>query len=76
MADAMTLEEALALVRQLSPVDRARLIERMAPDIERELKAAQSTLRKCPVWRADSPGEILGVCKDAMTAVTLDKSET
>ena len=43
MGRAVTLEEALAFVRQLSPVDKARLIEHMAPDIERELKAAQST---------------------------------
>lgn len=38
----MTLEEALAFERQLSPVDKARLIERMVPDIERELRAARS----------------------------------
>ena len=43
MGEAVTLEDALAFVRQLSPVDKARLIERMVPDIERELRAAQST---------------------------------
>jgi hypothetical protein len=37
----VTLEEVLASVRQLSPVDRARLIERIVPDIERELKSAR-----------------------------------
>jgi len=46
MENAVTLEEALALVRQLSPVDKARLIERIAPDIERELKAARPTQRR------------------------------
>jgi hypothetical protein len=39
----VALEEALAFVRQLSPVDKARLIERVVPDIERELRAARST---------------------------------
>jgi hypothetical protein len=42
MGEAVTLEEALAFVRQLSPVDKARLIERMVPDIERELRAARA----------------------------------
>jgi hypothetical protein len=43
MGEAVTLEEALAFVRQLSPVGKARLIERMVPDIERELGASRST---------------------------------
>ena len=43
MSEAVTLEEALAFVRQLSPVDKARLIEHMALDIERELRATRST---------------------------------
>jgi hypothetical protein len=42
MGEAVTLDEALAFVRQLSPVDKARLIERMVPDIERELRAARA----------------------------------
>jgi hypothetical protein len=45
MGESVTLEEAFAFVRQLSPVDKARLIERMVPDIERELRAAQLTPR-------------------------------
>ena len=45
MGEAVTLEEALAFVRQLSPVDKARLIARMVPDIERELCGARSTPR-------------------------------
>ncbi len=45
MGEAVTLEVALAFVRQLSPVDKARLIERMVPDIERELSGARSTPR-------------------------------
>ena len=43
MGETVTLDEALAFVRQLSAVDKARLIERMVPDIERELRAARST---------------------------------
>ena len=37
MQDIVTLEQALALARKLSPADKARLIERIVPDIEREL---------------------------------------
>ena len=53
MGNAVTLEEALVVVRHLSPVDKARLIERLAPDIERELKATQQTARKSlrGLWR-------------------------
>ena len=40
-------------MKQLSPFDKARLIERIVPDIERELKAARSTPRKSlrGLWR-------------------------
>lgn len=53
MGNATTLEDALALVRQLSPVDKARLIERIAPDIKRELAKTQTTSRKSlrGLWR-------------------------
>jgi hypothetical protein len=54
MERVVTLEEALALVKQLSPLDKARLIERIVPDIERELKTARSTPRKS-LW---------GLCAD------------
>jgi hypothetical protein len=46
METSVTLEQALELVQQLSPVDKARLIERIVPDIERELEAAHPTPRK------------------------------
>ncbi|HET89636.1 MAG TPA: hypothetical protein ENN99_02705 [Chloroflexi bacterium] len=46
MENSITLEEALAFVRQLSPVDKARLIERIAPDIERELASVRPVPRK------------------------------
>jgi hypothetical protein len=53
MERGVSLEEALDLVKQLSPLDKARLIERIFPDIERELKAAQPTPRKSlrGLWR-------------------------
>jgi hypothetical protein len=53
METGVSLEEALDLVKQLSPLDKARLIERIVPDIERELKAAQPTPRKSlrGLWR-------------------------
>jgi len=35
--DAVTLEDVFRLAKQLSPVDQVRLIERVAPEIEREL---------------------------------------
>jgi hypothetical protein len=50
----VTLEEALDLVKQLSPVDKARLIERIVPDIERELTAIPPIPRKS-LW---------GLCAD------------
>ena len=53
METVVTLEEALDLVKQLSPVDKARLIERIVPDIERELQSARTTPRKSlrGLWR-------------------------
>ena len=53
MEDSVTLQEALALVRRLSPVNKARLIEPGVPDIERELNAARPTPRKSlrGLWR-------------------------
>jgi hypothetical protein len=37
----MQLEEVLGFVKQLSLVDKVRLIERVAPEIERDLKTTQ-----------------------------------
>lgn len=41
MENVVTLTEVLKLVRQLSALDKVRLIERIAPQIERELVVAQ-----------------------------------
>lgn len=46
MEKVVTLEEVLDLARQLSPVDKVRLIQRVALEIERELAAAKRTPRK------------------------------
>ena len=50
----VTLEEVLQLVQHLSPLDKVRLIERIAPEIERALATGQS-----------APGKpLLGLAKD------------
>jgi hypothetical protein len=53
MDNSVTLEEILASVWELSPVDKAHLIERIVPDIERELKRARPTERRSlrGLWR-------------------------
>jgi hypothetical protein len=69
MGEAVTLEEAFAFVRQLSPVDKARLIERMVPDIERELRAAQLTPRVSlrGLWRGlDITGDEIDQAREDM----------
>jgi hypothetical protein len=49
----VTLEEVVASVRDLSPVDKAQLINRIVPDIERELKSARRAERESlrGLWR-------------------------
>lgn len=39
MEQGITLETVLQMAQQLSPVDKIRLVERIAPEIERELRA-------------------------------------
>lgn len=53
MEEVVTLEEVLDLVKQLSPVDKVRLIERVAPEIEHELAFTTRTPRKSlrGLWR-------------------------
>ncbi|BAT56114.1 hypothetical protein NOS3756_51160 [Nostoc sp. NIES-3756] len=45
MEKAVTIEDALALVKQLSLIDKIRLIEQVAPQIEKELISVQSKQR-------------------------------
>lgn len=58
----MTLEEVLNLIKQLSVVDKVRLIERIPPEIERELIAVQPFPRKS-LW---------GLCADLGQAPSAD----
>ncbi len=54
----MTLEEVFSLVKQLSLVDKVRLIERVAPEIERDLTEPRPMSRRS-LW---------GLCADLGTA--------
>ncbi|MDF5709689.1 MAG: hypothetical protein PUP90_18995 [Nostoc sp. S4] len=47
----MSLKEVLRLAKQLSTVDKVRLIQQIAPDIERELTDKLSTLSRQSLWR-------------------------
>jgi dihydroneopterin aldolase len=58
-----TVDEVFELVRQLSTVDKVRLIERVAPEIERELMAD----------RAGQSRSLLGLVKDLGPAPTADE---
>ncbi len=58
-----TFEEILKLVEQLTPLEKVRLIERVAPDIERELATGE---RKPSV-------SLLGTLKDLGPAPTTEE---
>ena len=45
MENSITLNEVLALARRLSPIDKVRLIEQVAPQIERDLQPDQVVSR-------------------------------
>jgi hypothetical protein len=59
----MRLEEVLGFVKQLSLVDKVRLIERVAPEIERDLKTTQK-MPKQSLW---------GICADLGNALSADQ---
>jgi hypothetical protein len=46
MTDTVTLDHVLKLAEQLSPLDKIRLIERVAPQLERELQAIDDRPRQ------------------------------
>jgi len=46
MTTLVTLDQVLTLAHRLSPVDKVRLIEHIAPQIEQELQASQNGPRK------------------------------
>jgi hypothetical protein len=49
-----TLEQVVSLARQLPPVEKIRLIERMVPEIERDMLGQRPLKRK----------SLLGLCAD------------
>ena len=51
---AATLEQGVSLARQLPPVEKIRLIERMVPEIERDMLGQRPLKRK----------SLLGLCAD------------
>jgi hypothetical protein len=61
--DTMQLEEVLGFVKQLSLVDKVRLIERVAPEIERDLKTTQK-IPKRSLW---------GICSNLGTSPSADQ---
>jgi hypothetical protein len=64
--DTVTLEDVLDLVKQLSPIDKVRLIERVAPEIERALAGQRH-----------QPGRsLLGLVKDLGLAPSADQIDT
>jgi len=65
MNKAVTLETVLELVKQLSPADKVRLIERVAPEIRRDLEATPPAPRKS-LW---------GLCADLGPAPSAEDIE-
>jgi len=59
MNKTVNLEDALKLIKQLSLIDKIRLIEQIAPQIERELINIQSKPRKSlrGLWRGSNVSE-------------------
>ena len=50
----MTLQEVLQLAKQLTPIDKVRLIQQLTPDLERELSQIKTQPKK----------SLLGLCAD------------
>jgi hypothetical protein len=50
----MTLQEVLQLAKQLTPIDKVRLIQQLTPDLERELSLIKPPSKK----------SLLGLCTD------------
>jgi hypothetical protein len=60
MDKTVTLADALELIKQLSLLDKIRLIEQIAPQIERELTNIQTKPRKSlrGLWRGSNVTEL------------------
>jgi len=57
-----TLEQVVSLARQLPPVEKIRLIERMVPEIERDMLGQRPLKRK----------SLLGLCADLGPAPSVE----
>jgi hypothetical protein len=59
MDQTVTLEDALELIKQLSLIDKVRLIKQIAPQIEHELTNIQAQPRKSlrGLWRGSNISE-------------------
>jgi hypothetical protein len=74
----VTLDEVLALANQLSAIDKVRLIERVAPDVEHELAERQKRVRRSllgllkDLGPAPSEQEIDAARRDAWTSFPRD----
>lgn len=65
----MTLQEVLQLAKQLTPIDKVRLIQQLTPDLERELSQAKPQPKK----------SLLGLCADlgkAPSAAEIDNARS
>ena len=62
---AATLEQVVSLARQLPPVEKVRLIERMVPEIERDILGQRPLKRR----------SLLGLCADLGPAPSTEDIE-
>ncbi|MBE9000204.1 MULTISPECIES: hypothetical protein [unclassified Nostoc] len=60
----MSLQEVIKLAKQLSTVDKVRLIQEVAPDIERELTDKLSNFPRQSLW---------GLCADLGNAPSTEE---
>jgi hypothetical protein len=60
----VSLQEVIKLAKQLSTVDKVRLIQQIAPDIERELTDKFFTLPRQSLW---------GLCADLGNAPSAEE---
>jgi len=61
--ESVTLEQVISLARQLPPLEKIRLIEQMAPEIERDMLSQRPFKRK----------SLLGLCADLGPAPTAEE---
>lgn len=59
----MTLQEVLKLAKQLTPIDKVRLIQQLTPDLEKELAQQKPHPKR----------SLLGLCADLGTAPSAEE---